>query len=69
MEWKYERWKIEHLRENPDNPRNLSKKQHEELEKSLSKFGLCEPIVINQDGEIIGGHQRYKILKKMGHKF
>ena len=66
MEWQHEIREIKTLRENPDNPRSLSKKQGEELKKSLSKFGQCEPIVIQKDGTIIGGHQRFKILKKMG---
>lgn len=68
MEWQRETREIKTLRENPDNPRTLSKKQGEELKKSLRKFGQCEPIVIQPDGTIIGGHQRYKVLKKMGAK-
>lgn len=68
MEWQREIREIKKLRENPDNPRNLSKKQGEELKNSLSKFGQCEPIVIQPDGTIIGGHQRFKVLKKMGKK-
>lgn len=66
MEWTTERRELSSLYENPKNPRRLSKFQGQELRKSLRKFGLCEPIVIQPDGEIIGGHQRYRILKKMG---
>jgi ParB-like chromosome segregation protein Spo0J len=68
MEWQHEIREIKTLRENPDNPRRLSKKQGDELKKSLSKFGQCEPVVIQPDGTIIGGHQRYRLLKKMGQK-
>lgn len=69
MDWTHEHREIASLHENPDNPRRLSKKQGEELKKSLHKFGQCEPIVIQQDGTIIGGHQRVRVLKKMGAKY
>ena len=68
MEWQLENREIKTLCENPDNPRTLSKKQGEELKKSLRKFGQCEPIVIQPDGTVIGGHQRLRVLKKMGAK-
>jgi ParB-like chromosome segregation protein Spo0J len=68
MEWQREIREIKTLRENPDNPRRLSTKQGNELKNSLSKFGQCEPIVIQPDGTIIGGHQRCRVLKKMGEK-
>jgi len=68
MNWQHEVWEIRNLHENPDNPRRLSKKQGEELKKSLRKFGQCEPVVIQPDGTIIGGHQRVRVLKKMGQK-
>jgi len=64
--WKHEIWEINSLHENPLNPRFISKKQGEELDKSLRKFGQCESIVIQPDGTIIGGHQRYRLLKKLG---
>ncbi len=67
MKWILEKRKIRDLYANHKNPRRLSKKDAEQLEKSLDKFGLCEPIVINPDGAIIGGHQRIRVLKKMGH--
>lgn len=68
IEWKLEERKLKDLRENPINPRRLSKHQAEHLQTSLKRFGVCEPIVINPDGLIIGGHQRCKTLKKLGHK-
>ena len=66
MKWKNEIREINTLNENQYNPRTLSKKQFDDLKKSLSKFGQCEPIVIQPNGTIIGGHQRFKVLKKMG---
>ena len=64
--WTYEKRKINDLTENKDNPRRLSKRRAEELKKSLGKFGLCQPIVIQADGSIIGGHQRLKTIRSLG---
>lgn len=38
------------------------------IARSLSAFGYVDPIIINQDGTIIGGHQRAKVLQAMGQK-
>lgn len=54
------------------NPRKLSAKQEKEIKRSISKFGVVEPVVVNKNENrknvIIGGHQRVFILKKMGYK-
>jgi hypothetical protein len=68
MEWDFEKRKIGELHENEDNPRTMSRDEAERLQTSLGRFGLCEPIVVNRSGEIIGGHQRYRILKALGRK-
>ena len=41
----------------------LAKVIRDDLLVSLDKFSLADPILINTDGTIIGGHQRYYILK------
>jgi len=64
--WTYRERDIDDLIENKDNPRRLSKKRAEELKKSLEKFGMCQPIVIQSDGKLIGGHQRLKTLRSLG---
>ncbi len=46
------------------NPRKISKKEREELTKSISQFGRVEPIIVNTGSRsncVIGGHQRIKI--------
>ena len=50
------------------NPRQITTKQYNDLKESIEKFGLVDPIIINQDGTIIGGHQRYKIFKDITDK-
>lgn len=51
----------------PYNPRVMSQHDRQALERSIREFGLVEPIVINSDGTVIGGHQRLEALKKLGH--
>jgi hypothetical protein len=61
--------KIKDLKPAPYNPRKSSITQDENLKKSLEKFGLVEPIIVNkQTGNIVGGHFRVRELKKMGIK-
>jgi DNA modification methylase len=41
--------------------------EYEKLKRSMQEFGYVEPIVWNKrTGNIVGGHQRYKILLDMG---
>lgn len=68
MEWKIEKRKIKDLLENDKNPRKMSKHAAQHLKRSMEEFGLCQPIVINWDNTIIGGHQRVRTLEKMGHE-
>lgn len=68
MKWNFEKRKIKDLFDHAKNPRRLSKDQSEQLKKSLEKFGQCEPIVINSDNTIIGGHQRVRTMRKLGRK-
>lgn len=66
INWKNERRRIDALKPSKYNPRKMSPKQKEDLKGSLEKFSLADPIIINVDGSIIGGHQRYSILKAQG---
>ncbi len=50
------------------NPRQATEKQTQDLTKSIDRFNLATPFVINKDNTIIGGHFRYNILKKKGIK-
>lgn len=36
------------------------------IERSLREFGYVDPIIINADGTIIGGHQRHTVLQALG---
>ena len=61
---------LEKLRAAAYNPRKDLKPgdaEYEKLKKSMQEFGYVEPIIWNkQTGNVVGGHQRLKILKEMG---
>lgn len=39
---------------------------YEKIARSIEEFGYVDPLVVNQDGTVIGGHQRLRVLKDMG---
>lgn len=52
------------------NPRKDLKpgdKEYEKIKNSINEFGYVEPIIVNKDMTIIGGHQRLKVLKHIGY--
>lgn len=40
----------------------------EPLEESIKKYGLLEPILVDQKNRLIAGYQRLKAYKNLGHK-
>ena len=52
------------------NPRKKLKPGDSEFEKiknSIAEFGYVDPVIINQDLTVIGGHQRITVLKSLGY--
>lgn len=41
--------------------------KYEHIKKSIEEFGYVDPIVVNKNMTVIGGHQRLKILKELGY--
>ena len=44
---------------------------YQRIKASITKFGLVDPLIVNvRDGlnVIVGGHQRYNVLKDLGYK-
>jgi ParB-like chromosome segregation protein Spo0J len=58
---------IKELKPAEYNPREMTEEETEELNESLERFGMVEPIVVNKaagrENVIIGGHQRYELIK------
>jgi ParB-like chromosome segregation protein Spo0J len=65
---KVEKISINKLKPAGYNPRQISKKQYNDLKQSIEKFGLVDPIIINKDFTVIGGHQRLKVCKELNYK-
>lgn len=41
--------------------------EYERIKRSIETFGFVDPIIANADGTIIGGHQRYNVLRDLGY--
>jgi hypothetical protein len=54
------------LRPYPNNARTHSKKQVRLIANSITKFGFCNPVLIDDDGQIIAGHGRVEAAKLLG---
>ena len=70
--FKVEYVKLDDLKPSDYNPRRFSKQDFEQLKKSIKKFGVVDPLIVNsaenRKNVIIGGHFRYKVLKELGYK-
>ena len=64
--------KIKDLKPAEYNPRELTKKQYEDLRNSLEEFGVVEPVLVNVNPDrlniVVGGHQRLRIWSEMGNE-
>lgn len=69
---KIKKIKIKDLKAAEYNPRQATKEQAESLHQSLKKFGVVEPVIVNENKErkniIVGGHFRVRELKKLGYE-
>lgn len=53
---------------NPRKDLQPGDEEYEKIRRSIDEFGLVDPIVWNEStGNIVGGHQRYKVLVDMGY--
>lgn len=41
--------------------------EYQKIKNSITEFGFVEPIIVNADMTIIGGHQRFTVLKDLGY--
>ena len=57
---------ISKLHPHAGNARQHSKKQIDQIAKSIERFGFTNPVFISDDGEIIAGHGRVLAASKLG---
>src|SRR5258705_2134644 len=54
------------LRPYARNARTHSKKQIHQIAKSIQRFGFCNPVLVDDQGQIIAGHGRVAAAKLLG---
>src|SRR5207249_11921808 len=57
---------VNDLRPYPNNARTHSKKQIRQIANSIKKFGFCNPVLIDDEKQIIAGHGRVEAAKLLG---
>lgn len=60
--------RLEELKPSSVNPRAHSRKQIDNICKSIKKFGFTNPILIDEGDMILAGHGRYSAATKLGMK-
>lgn len=64
----YKLLKLEDIKPNPANPRDITEEDREALRNKLMTYGNVGVIVVDKNHTILSGHQRYSLLKEMGEK-
>jgi hypothetical protein len=57
---------ISELKPYAGNARTHSRKQIKQIAAAIAKFGFTNPVLIDEDGEIIAGHGRVKAAEHLG---
>lgn len=66
----FKKLKIADLMPADYNPRKALKpgdSEYEKIKNSITEFGYVEPVIVNSDMTIIGGHQRVTVLQDLGY--
>ncbi|MHC1731989.1 MAG: site-specific DNA-methyltransferase [Bacteroidales bacterium] len=66
----FKKLKIEDLIPASYNPRkklNSGDSEFEKIKNSITEFGYVDPVIVNKDMTVIGGHQRLTVLKELGY--
>ena len=64
-----EKWPIEKLQLNEQNPRKIDKEDLQKLQDSIQDFPKMlevRPIVVDENGIILGGNMRYRACQALG---
>ena len=63
--------KLSSIKLNPNNPRLIKDEKFKKLCKSIEEFPQMmelRPIIVDEDGVILGGNMRYQALRHLGYK-
>jgi ParB family chromosome partitioning protein len=53
---------------NPRKDLKSADSEYKKIKRSIEEFGYVDPVIVNADLTVIGGHQRLKVLKDLGYK-
>jgi DNA modification methylase len=53
---------------NPRKDLTPEDREYQKIMRSIKAFGYVDPIIVNYDMTVIGGHQRLKVLKDLGYE-
>ena len=59
---------IGELRPYPRNARIHSRKQIRQIANSIERFGFCNPVLVDDGGQIIAGHGRVEAAKPLNFR-
>jgi DNA modification methylase len=51
---------------NPRKDLQPTDSEYKKIKRSIEEFGYVDPIIVNKDKTVVGGHQRLKVLKDLG---
>src|SRR6266581_5525579 len=66
MNMRIEYMSVHALRPYAGNARTHSRKQIRQIANSIERFGFCNPVLIDDDKQIIAGHGRVEAAKLLG---
>ncbi len=66
ISWTNEKRMIKELIPATYNPRQATEKEESDLAISIDRFSLADPIIINRNNTVIGGHFRLRMLERKG---
>ena len=67
IEWINKKVKLSDVKEYEANPRTITEKGLKDLKQSIERFGQAEPLVVNTDMVLIGGHARKIALQSLDY--
>lgn len=65
---KIELWDLDRLKKWDKNPRSISKNGLKRLVEQIRRLGQYKPLIVTEDGTIIGGNMRFEAFKEIGLK-
>jgi hypothetical protein len=59
-------WPIEKLKPWAKNPRKISSDDYELLKKKIKRWGQFKPLLVTEEGIVLGGNMRLRAFKELG---